>query len=131
MTPANNAIYMAAITILQNGLPVAPIIYPGFPADPPSTGQWVEVSFFPNEGIDNGLSYDSTVIPQGIFQVECFDRPGKGLAAVHALADQVKALYPKGTLLTGSVRVIRSPYEMDLDTEPDRLSMVVSVEYSG
>lgn len=122
---------MAAITILENGSLGVPIIYPGYTATPPATGQWVEVSFFPNEGVDNGLAYDSTVIPQGIFQVECFDRPGKGLAAVHALADQVKALYAKGTTLTGRVRVIRSPYEMDLDTEPDRLSVIVSVEYSG
>jgi hypothetical protein len=131
MTPTNNQIYMAAITLLNNAALGYPISWPGFNFTPPSSGVWLEVSFFPNEGIDNGLAYSDTVVPRGIFQVACVDRPGRGTASIHAAADQIRALYAKGTGLIGSVRVIREPYDMELETEGDRLMVVVSVEYSG
>jgi len=131
VTPTNNQIYMAAITLLNNAALGYPISWPGFNFTPPSSGVWLEVSFFPNEGIDNGLAYSDTVVPRGIFQVACVDRPGRGTASIHAAADQIRALYAKGTSLIGSVRVIREPYDMELETEDDRLMVVVSVEYSG
>lgn len=131
MTPTNNEIYMAAITILNDAALGYRVSYPGFNFSPPSTGVWLEVAFFPNEGLDNGLRYADTVIPRGIFQVSCVNRPGAGLDAIHAAADEIRALYAKGTTLTGQVRVVRQPYDMELETDDDRMMVVVTVEYSG
>lgn len=131
MTPTNNQIYMAAITLLNNAALGYPISWPGFNFTPPSSGVWLEVSFFPNEGIDNGLAYTDGVVPRGIFQVACVNRPGAGLDAIHAAADEIRALYAKGAALVDRVRVVREPYDMELETEDDRLMVVVSIEYSG
>lgn len=131
MTPTNNEIYMAGITLLNNAALGYSVSYPGYTFTPPATGVWLEVEFFPNEGLDNGLRYADTVVPRGIFQVSCANRPGSGLDAIHAAADQIRALYAKGTTLSGQVRVTREPYDMELQTEDDRLMVVVTVEYSG
>lgn len=131
MTPTNNEIYVAAANILEDSALSYPVSYPGVNFTPPPSGVWLEVEFFPNEGIDNGLRYADTVIPRGIFQVSCVNRPGAGLTDIHAAADQIRALYAKGTTLTGQVRVIRQPYDMELETMDDRLMVVVTVEYSG
>lgn len=131
MTPTNNSIYMAAITILNDAALGYQVSYPGFNFTPPSTGVWLEVEFFPNEGLDNGLRYADTVVPRGIFQVSCVDRPGSGLDAVNAAADQIRTLYAKGTTLVDQVRVIRQPYDMELKPQDDRMMVVVTVEYSG
>lgn len=131
MTPTNNQIYTAAITLLNSAALGYPVSYPGYNFTPPSSGVWLEVEFFPNTGLDNGLRYADKVVPQGIYQVACVNRPGAGLDAIHAAADKVRALYAKGTTLTGRVRVIREPYDMELETMDDRLMVVVTVEYSG
>lgn len=158
MTPTNNQIYMAAVTILDNSALTYPVSYPGFNFTPPSSGVWLEVEFFPNTGLDNGLRYADTVIPQGIYQVACVSRPGAGLDAIHAAADEIRSLYDKGKVLIyyrdlieyslyldfeeqeyrlenfaseNGVRVIREPYDMELETMDDRLMVVVTVEYSG
>jgi hypothetical protein len=36
-----------------------------------------------------------------------------------------------GSTFTGSVRVIREPYDIELEAFEDRIKIVVSVEYSG
>lgn len=131
MTPTNNQIYTAAITLLNNAALGYPISWPGFNFTPPDSGVWLEVEFFPNTGLDNGLRYADAVVPQGIYQVACVNRPGVGLADIHAAADQIRALYAKGTTLIDNVRVIREPYDMELETMDDRLMVVVTVEYSG
>lgn len=127
----NNQIYMAAIGILNDAALGYSVSYPGFDFIPPAAGVWLEVEFFPNSGLDNGLRNNDTVIPQGIFQVACVTRPGMGLESVHSTADEIRTLYAKGKTITGQVRVTRNPYDMELQTEDDRLMVVVTIEYSG
>lgn len=52
----------------------------------------------PNQGIDNGLAPTDATVPQGIFQVNVFARPGAGIIGINTLAGQIKALYPKTRL---------------------------------
>ena len=127
----NNEIYVSAITLLNTAVLGYPISYPGYNFEPPSTGAWLEVEFFPNEGLDNGLRYADTVIPQGIFQVSVVTRPGGGIATLYSIADQLRLLYAKGTALVDTVRVTRQPYDMELTAGSDRMMFVVTVEYSG
>lgn len=131
MTPTNNEIYTALITILNGAALGYPVAYPGFNFTPPSTGVWLEVSFFPNQGISNGIANSDSVVPQGIFQVACVARPGAGISDIHAAAESVGALYGKGIALASKVRVSRNPYSMEITSESDRLMTVVSVEYSA
>lgn len=127
----NNQIKQALFSLLQSANLGHPIAWPGCNFEPPGSGEWLEVSFFPNEGIDNGLSYSDGVTPQGIFQVECVTRPGRGTVKLGAVADQVRGAFLKGQTITGMVRVIRTPYDMELDPRDDRMSIVVTIEYSG
>lgn len=131
MTPTNRQIYMAAITILDNSALTYPVAYPGFNFTPPSEGVWLEVLFRPNEGIADGIADTDSVVPQGIFQVNCVARPGAGIAAIQAAADKVAALYAKGTTLSGKVRISRQPYSTELAPMNDRMMVFVTVQYSG
>lgn len=134
MTPTNEQIYTALITILNGAALGYPVIYEGFTKTPPSTGVWLQVSFFPNRGIDYDTANTEEVVPQGNFQVEVFTRPFKSLAEKTALDTaifSVMSLYAKGTAITGRVRVYRPPYANGLDPLPDRISTVVTIPYSG
>ena len=135
MTPTNNEIYMAAITLLNNAALGYPVSYPGYNFTPPDDGAWLKVDFFPNTGLDNGLAYSDTVIPRGILQIECVARPNAGLENLQPVANQVRSVFAKGTAIAGQVRVTRQPYDMNLPPneqyQPDRMKVVVSIEYSG
>jgi hypothetical protein len=127
----NDEIYTALITLLNDAALGYPVGYLGYNFEPPASGPWLEVEFFPGEGIDRGLRYEDGVLPQGIFQVGVFVRPGAGVDELHALADQIRVVYAKGTAIVGSVRVTRTPYDMQIEVDSDRLMVVVTVEYSG
>ena len=127
----NNQIKTAFYGVLNTAALGYQISWPGVNFTPPATGSWLEVMFFPNESLDNGLAYDSQTIPRGIFQVSCVTRPGAGTVALGAIAEQIRTTFAKGTTITGSVRVIREPYDMELEPFEDRIKIVVSVEYSG
>ena len=131
MTPTNTQIQSALYDILIAANLGYPIAYPGIDFTPPASGVWLEVTLFPNEGIDSGLGYSSTTIPQGIFQVSAVDRPGNGVFPVTNAAQEVQSAFPKGTTIAESVRVQRSPYQMDPIFEGDRLYIPVTIPYSG
>ena len=110
--------------------------YPvGWPGDdgftPPATGIWLEAMVMPNTGIDNGLAPTDVTVPQGLFQVAVYDRPGRGILAVNRAADEVKAAFPKNATITGLVRVQRSPWSFEIQPDAARLSVIVTVTYSG
>lgn len=134
MTPTNNTIYTALITILDNAALGYPVSYPGYTRTPPSTGVWLEVSFMPNRGIDDGLANNSDVAPQGIFQVMTVSRPGDGIERTGGVQDAAQAVisaFPKGIKVSGLVRVNRHPYQGSTMKEDDRLMIPVTIEYSA
>jgi len=110
--------------------------YPvGWPGDddftPPATGIWLEPMVMPNTGIDNGLAPTDGTVPQGLFQVSVFDRPGRGILAVNRAADEVKAAFLKNATITGLVRVQRNPWSFEIQPDGDRLSVIVTIPYTG
>ena len=131
MTPTNRQIAQALFSTLQAGALGYPIAWPGFDFAPPASGPWLEVQFMPNQGIDNGLAPTDVTVPQGIFQVNVFARPGDGIIGMNAIADDVKALYPKNATITGFIRVQRRPYSMEIEGDPDRMMVMVTIPYSG
>lgn len=131
MTPTNNTLYKALITILKDAALGYPIIYPGETKSPPASGVWLVVSFLPNRGINYDVDNGSEVTPQGLFQVQVFDRPSAYMDPLDDAAEAVVAAFPKGTKISGNVRVQEPPYFLSLDPQDDRMSKVVTIPYSG
>lgn len=99
--------------------------------EPPSEGVWLEVFFQPNSSLDNGLAYTDQEVPRGFMTIMVMGRPAKGLDEILAASEAVKAVYPKGLTLSGLVRVIRAPSKLDIEPEPDKIGLGLSIEYSG
>ena len=131
MTPTNTTIATALFSQLATASLGYPIAWPGTDFMPPATGVWLEPMVMPNAGIDNGLAATDTTIPQGIFQVGVFDRPGRGALAVNRAADDVKAAFLKNATITGLVRVQRNPWSFEIQPDADRLSVIVTIPYTG
>lgn len=128
---SNNTIKQALFDILNNAALGYDIAWPAIKFKPPSKGIWLEVAFAPNSDIDNALAYDSGFISRGIYQVSVFDRPGHGSFNAGDVAEQIQALYAKGTPVSGSVRIIKRPEQLPMDAEGDKIGIVVSIEYSA
>jgi len=131
MTPTNTTIATALFSQLTAAALGYPIAWPGTDFTPPASGIWLEPMVMPNTGIDNGLAPTDGTVPQGLFQVAVFDRPGRGILAVNRAADDVKAAFLKNATITGLVRVQRNPYSFEIQPDGDRLSVIVTIPYSG
>ena len=131
MTPTNTQIATALFQQLSAATLGYPIAWPGTDFTPPATGAWLEPMVMPNTGIDNGLAPTDGTVPQGLFQVSVFDRPGRGILAVNRAADEVKAAFLKNATITGLVRVQRNPWSFEIQPDADRLSVIVTIPYSG
>lgn len=127
----NKQIQSAFFTLLKAADYGYPIAWPGIKFTPPKTGVWLEVDFFPNRGIDNGLDYASTVTPVGVFQVTVATRPGKGVITIGLATQKIATTFARGTTITGSVRVSRAPYNLSLLTEDDKIYIPVTIPYAG
>jgi len=130
-TPTNSQIAQALFDTLRDGALGYTVLWPGIGLKPPTSGPWIELQFMPNQGIDNGLAPTDATVPQGIFQVNVFARPGDGIIGMNEIADEVKALYPKNATITGLVRVQRNPWSMEIEVDPDRMMVMVTIPYSG
>ena len=131
MTPTNTTIATALFSQLTAAALGYPIAWPGTDFTPPASGIWLEPMVMPNTGIDNGLAPTDGTVPQGLFQVAVYDRPGRGILAVNRAADDVKAAFLKNATITGLVRVQRNPYSFEIQPDGDRLSVIVTIPYSG
>lgn len=129
MTPSNSTIQTALNDILIAAALPYPRSYPGLSFTPPDTGEWLEVTFLPNRGVDDRLANDGHVSPQGIYQIVCVSRPQSELQ-LRTVAEQVMAAFPKGAPISGNVRVGSHPYTGTLRVEGDRMSIAVTIEYS-
>ena len=131
MTPTNQQIQKALNDLLISASLGYDIAWPGLNFTPPESGVWLEVTFLPNRGIDDGLANDSDVVPQGIYQVMAVTRPGNGLFPVTNAAQSVIDALPKGTNISGLVRVHRHPYQGSAIKDSDRVMIPVTIEYSS
>lgn len=107
-----------------------PIAWPGVSFEPPADGAWLEPALLSNEGLDNGLGPDDEYIPQGIFQVMIWARPGTGMIAIAGIAQTVTTVFPKDYRVSGLVRVQRIPYLTVLETTGDKIGIMVTIPYS-
>lgn len=107
-----------------------PVSFEGIKFEQPASGQWLELSILPNDGIDQSLA-GNNVLAQGIFQVNVCDRPNTGLIPLQQLSETVAALFNKNTLVSGLVRVARKPYTSSALSLDDKLVIPLTIEYSA
>ncbi len=133
MTP-NSTIYTAFCTALEAAALGYSIAYPGLDFTPPDGAHWLEVNYLPNEGIQDGLSNSATTIEQGIFQVNAMGRKGagagRGVISTQSVAEELQAAFPRGTLISGLVRVSRTPYQMSPIQQDDKIVVPVTIPYT-
>lgn len=120
------AAFFTTVSTAGLGLPIA---YPSITFTPPDSGNWLELSFMPNTGIDQGLS-SPTVLKQGLLQVNVGGKPNGGLIPLQNIADTVSALFPKNSILSGLVRISRTPYTTDIISLDDRQLLPITILYS-
>jgi len=130
-TPTNTQIAQALFTQLSAAALGYPVAWPGTDFTPPAAGVWLEPMVMPNTGIDNGIAATDVTVPQGLFQVSVFDRPGRGILAVNRAADQVKAAFLKNATILNMIRVQRHPWSFEIQPDDDRLSVIVTIPYTG
>lgn len=125
----NAEIAEAFFTVVDGAALGYPIAYPSITFDPPDIGNWLELSFMPNTGIDQGIESPS-VIKQGILQVNVGGKPNGGLIPLQLISDTVAALFPKNSVLSGIVRISRTPYTTDIIQLDDRQLLPITIMYS-
>lgn len=106
-----------------------PVAWPGIHFTPPASGLWLEFAWFPNETRNIALGNDGSQL-RGFGQVSCCGRPGAGLLPVANLSGEVITHFAKGTQL-GVATVERKPWASSVLTSDERISVPVTVRYSG
>lgn len=118
--------FFTAINDAGLGLPTA---FEGTKFTAPQSGQWLELTVLPNNGLDQSLK-SNAVLAQGILQVNVCNRPNTGIIPLQQLAETIAALFPKNTIITGLVRVSRQPYTSDSLQLDDRVVLPLTIMYS-
>ena len=125
----NVQIATAFFTTVSTGGLGLPIAYPSITFNPPDSGNWLELSFMPNTGINQGIE-SGTVLKQGLLQVNIAGKPNGGLLPLEAIADTVAALFTQNSTLSGNVRISRTPYTTDIISLDDRQLLPLTIMYS-
>lgn len=107
-----------------------PCSYPGVGFDPPDSGTWLELQWFPNETQNYGTADTDSSLLQGFAQLSACHRPGSGLAPGNLLADSIIAAFGKG-MTFAEVRVYRKPWVNSVITDPERIMHPVTIMWQG
>lgn len=128
---ATNSQVTLAIFQLANAFATTnnlPISYPGKKFDTPESSGWLELSVSPND-LDDTLN-DKDSCRRGMFQINLCGKPNNNPLTLIGLSDTLASSMEKGTVLVDDVRVVRTPYTMQLIPLSDRVILPVTIEYS-
>lgn len=133
MSDVTQQIYQAMIdrlnTFIATLSPVPTVKYPGVEFDPPATGRWLEVAFFPNRGEDYALAEtDEPRDYRGFLQVTVAERRGGGIPGGLALAGQIETEFARGTSISPA-RVSEAPYLSAVIELTDRNLYPLTIRY--
>lgn len=122
--------FLGKVSTLATSLSL-PVAWPGLPFKPPSSGEWLEVKHFPNEGLDIG--WNGVTHPVGFFQVSVYFRPGtntgqNSLMGASTIADQVIAAFPRG-LAVDETTVRKQPWQSPAIDLKDKSFIPVTIPY--
>jgi hypothetical protein len=113
----------------QHSPPLA-VAYPGVHFEPPSTGLWLEMRWFPNTTRDYGVGNEGPSLHQGIGQVSVHGNAGAGVPPMIELADEVIAAFSKGTTLGPGI-VDRKPWQSAVLIEGGQVIVPVTVRWKA
>lgn len=123
-------IYLALTNRLEAMAPVE-VLYDNFVEETdPEEGWKIEANFYPNVPKGQGLS--AGVMDQGLFVMAVVFPKGVGGVAPLAAVDAIKAIFPKGLVLTSggfSVKVQSEPYSTAPLVTPTKFRVPVTVEW--
>lgn len=105
-----------------------PIAKPGKTFDPPASGLWLRVMWFPNEPENITWAEDEEFVGAVRIGVEGYN--GGGITALVDEAESIAALFPK-SLALGPVRVRQRPYISPPISEGDKIMVPVTIPYRG
>lgn len=128
----NDAIYDAFASLVgafaaAQGVPCS---YPGVGFDPPASGLWLELQWFPNQTQNYGMADNASSLLIGFAQLSACYRPGAGLGPGNKMADAIITAFGKGTAFVG-VRVYRKPWVNSVITDPARVMHPVTIPWQG
>ena len=129
----STAILTALVTRLSTLVlsPVLPVMWPGIPHKPPSSGMWLEARYFPNEPGDLTWDNDGMQDTIGFFQVSVYYRPGQdSLIAASEVADLIVEYFPKGLPL-GRVRVRKGAWQSPAIDLQGKSFIPITIPYRG
>ena len=106
-----------------------PIAWPGVNFTPPNSGNWLEVILLENDPQQDYIGNDAPVCERGIITITAATRPGFGEVGLETLARTVQAAFPKGTVISGALRVTKAPTRRSTIVEPDRIMLPVDIVY--
>lgn len=120
---------------LSVGSPELPVAMPEMTFTPPEDDKgdpapYLRIDLFPNRPLWEGLASGS--IDQGLLQITVVWPRLKGLIAPNRAVAEVLAHFPKGLRLRGSgvtVKINRAPWAASPITEPDKVSVPVTVSW--
>lgn len=130
----NTAILEAFIDRLESlsFSPALPIIYvDGKKAEPPTSGMWLEVQAFPNEGSTVAWGAESPTNAKGFFQVSVGYRPNIGIIQPSSVVDSIIAHFHYAYRFVGDVGVIKKPWRTTAVIESDKVYIPITIPFAG
>lgn len=119
----------AVMTMISSAGFTQPIAWPGVNFTPPNNGQWLEVIILENDPQQDYIGNDAPVCERGIITISAVTRPGLGEVGIETLARTVQSKFPKGTAISGALRVTKAPTRRSTIVEPDRIMLPVDIVY--
>lgn len=98
--------------------------------EPPSSGMWLESSYFPNEP-DDIMWAEPEAMQMGFFQVSVCFRNDTFETLARAEAADVVAHFDKGRQLTGEIRINQRPYTSPRVTGDVMSHIPITIPYRG
>ena len=119
----------AVMTMISSAGFTHQIAWPGVNFTPPNNGSWLEVIILENDPQQDYIGNDAPVCERGIITISAVTRPGLGEVGLETLARTVQSKFPKGTVISGAIRVTKAPTRRSTIVEPDRIMLPVDIVY--
>jgi len=126
----------ARATTIPTGSPPLPICLPepDETFEPPESGQYLEVQFFPNRPAWEGLTADDGRLDQGLLQVTVVWPKNHGLIAPGLIADLVREHFPMALALQhggARVKITGQAWAAAPLIEPHEVRIPVTIPWSA
>lgn len=119
-----------------NQSPALVCSFPNVPFDSDGADLWLVLRHFPLAAQNYGIGNEGPTLHSGFFQVTVCERTGKGLFDSLAVVDDLRAYFPKGTVIAtvtnqGEISLQSAPFHAATMQKDDMSNCVVQFDYRG